>query len=48
MLWTTKLSLRGRGGGEEGEYESVGEARKQTFFVLHMYSKKLVTFQKNS
>ncbi len=47
MPWTTKLSLGGGGGGG-GEYESVGEARKQTFFVLHMHSKKLVTFQKNS
>jgi hypothetical protein len=30
------------------EYESLGEAQEQTFFVLHMHSKKkLVTFQKN-
>ncbi len=45
MPWTTKSSLGG--GGGEGEYESVGEAQEQTFFVLHMHSKKLVTFQKN-
>jgi len=29
-----------------GGRESVGEARKQTFFVLDMHNKKLVTFQK--
>ncbi len=46
MPWTTKLSLGGGGAGGELECESVGEARKQTFFVLHMHSKKLVTFQK--
>jgi hypothetical protein len=41
MPWTTKLSLGGGGGGGGGEYESVGEAQEQTFFVLHIHSKKL-------